>query len=209
MHIILETVYNSHSGTIANFNFDTSATAVSTSMAHLSSQYYDICIRRARNYCSICYSPVISGTTTASSFGLGANAVATIATANVGTYMSGVTTQGASLPAMVGEGDYLEILAMQVPPTTSTTITGEAVDYYNESHFKTFHCQDLLASLVRYLAWPPLKPPSAPSLPPSESGSTLMRTRPWALGRPLPPPTSLRRMTGHLLGAHTALWASI
>ena len=131
MHIILETVYISLSGTIANFNFDTSATAVSTSMAHLSSQYYDICIRRARNYCSICYSPVISGTTTASSFGLGANAVATIATANVGTYMSGVTTQGASLPAMVGEGDYLEILAMQVPPTTSTTITGEAVDYYN------------------------------------------------------------------------------
>ena len=104
-------------------------------MAHLSSQYYDICIRRARNYCSICYSPVISGTTTASSFGLGANAVATIATANVGTYMSGVTTQGGSLPASVGEGDYLEILAMQVPPTTSTTITGEAGEYYNESHF--------------------------------------------------------------------------
>ena len=54
--------------------------------------------------------------------------MATIATANVGTYMSGVTTQGASLPAMVGEGDYLEILAMQAPPNTSTTITGEYLE---------------------------------------------------------------------------------
>ena len=120
MHIMLETVYISLSGTIANFNFDTSATAVSTSMAHLSSQYYDICIRRARNYCSICYSPVISGTTTASSFGLGANAVATTLTATVGSYVTGVTTINPSVPGAVGEGDYLEILAMQAP----TTITG-------------------------------------------------------------------------------------
>ena len=44
---------------------------------HLSDQYYDICIRRARGYCSICYSPQISNTATnvieGSSFGLSAS----------------------------------------------------------------------------------------------------------------------------------------
>ena len=28
------------------------------------SRYYDICIRRARSYCSVCYSPAIAGTGT-------------------------------------------------------------------------------------------------------------------------------------------------
>ena len=28
------------------------------------SRYYDICIRRARSYCSVCYSPAIAGTDT-------------------------------------------------------------------------------------------------------------------------------------------------
>ena len=44
---------------------------------HLSDQYYDICFRRARGYCSICYSPQISNTATnvieGSSFGLSAS----------------------------------------------------------------------------------------------------------------------------------------
>ena len=102
MHIILETVYISLSGTIANFNFDTSATAVSTSMAHLSSQYYDICIRRARSYCSVCYYPSIFGTTTASSFGIGSSAAATTATAAVGTTVSGVTTISGTVASQVG-----------------------------------------------------------------------------------------------------------
>merc|ERR1712242_509232 len=52
----------------------------------------NIYIRRARSYCSICYDPYISSTTTASSFGLGANAVATTLTATIGSYVTGVTT---------------------------------------------------------------------------------------------------------------------
>ena len=149
MHIILETVYISLSGTIANFNFDTSATAVSTSMAHLSSQYYDICIRRARNYCSICYSPVISGTTTASSFGLGANAVATIATAAVGTLVNGVTTIAPTTETDAkGYGDYLEILAMQSPPgIAAATITGKLFDNNVNGTYEC-HLKVLLASPV-------------------------------------------------------------
>jgi hypothetical protein len=116
--------HTASTGTIASFNWDTTATSVASSQVHLSNQYYDICIRRARSYCSICYDPYISSTTTASSFGLGANAVATTLTATVGSYVTGVTTINPSVPAGVGEGDYLEILAMQAPPTTSTTITG-------------------------------------------------------------------------------------
>ena len=114
-------------GTIASFNWDTTATAVAASQTHLSDQYYDICIRRARSSCSVCYSPVISGTTTASSFGLGANAVATIATAAVGTLVNGVTTIAPTTETDAkGYGDYLEILAMQSPPgIAAATITGE------------------------------------------------------------------------------------
>ena len=114
-------------GTIASFNWDTTETAVAASQTHLSDQYYDICIRRARSSCSVCYSPVISGTTTASSFGLGANAVATIATAAVGTLVNGVTTIAPTTETDAkGYGDYLEILAMQSPPgIAAATITGE------------------------------------------------------------------------------------
>merc|ERR1719225_478696 len=83
--------HTASSGTIASFNWDTSSSSVSSSQYHLSSQYYDICIRRARSYCSICYDPYISSTTTASSFGLGNNAVATTLTATVGSYVTGVT----------------------------------------------------------------------------------------------------------------------
>ena len=99
-----------------------------TSQVHLSNQYYDICIRRARSYCSICYDPYISSTTASPSFGLGANAIATIMTATVGSYVTGVTTlNSGTIPAALGGGDYIEILAMQAPPTTSTTVTGTVV----------------------------------------------------------------------------------
>merc|ERR1711874_851790 len=63
------------SGTIASFNWDTSASSVASSQTHLSSQYYDICIRRARSYCSVCYSPYVSSTTAAISFGVSAGSV--------------------------------------------------------------------------------------------------------------------------------------
>ena len=50
-------------GTIANFNWDTSQTTAASVLdqVHLSDQNYDICIRRFRGYCSICYSPRITG----------------------------------------------------------------------------------------------------------------------------------------------------
>merc|ERR1712025_1087436 len=85
-------------GTIASFNFDTTATgSVATSQTHLSNQYYSICIRRARGYCSLCFSPEITSTTTIN------------------------PTAG----SQVGKGDYLEIAGLQ-DGTRSSTAAGSA-----------------------------------------------------------------------------------
>ena len=50
-------------GTLASFNWDTSQTTAASvlNQYHLSDQFYNICVRRARGYCSICYSPEIIG----------------------------------------------------------------------------------------------------------------------------------------------------
>merc|ERR1711862_235887 len=46
--------HTASTGTIASYNFDTTASgSVATTQYHLSNQYYDICIRRARGYCSL------------------------------------------------------------------------------------------------------------------------------------------------------------
>merc|ERR1712228_99770 len=64
--------YTSTASTIQNFAFPTSATTVTSGVTHLSSQKYDICIRRASGYCYICYSEWTTGTAVIaqSSFGL-------------------------------------------------------------------------------------------------------------------------------------------
>merc|ERR1711978_713131 len=109
------------SGTVASFNWDTSSSTVSsTSQFHLSSQYYDICIRRARSYCSICYSPQVVGSSTAplaaASYGLSASSdpSGAAAIAAVGSICTGVTTLApGALPGNLGQGDYLDITGLQ------------------------------------------------------------------------------------------------
>merc|ERR1711936_9253 len=115
--------HTASAGTIASFNWDTSASTVSSSQAHLSIQYYDICIRRARSYCSICYSPQILSTTTgtASSYGLSAGSIAAIQTNAIGSVCTGTTTLSTTIGSNVGLGDYLDITALQ--PSTGTTGT--------------------------------------------------------------------------------------
>ena len=76
---------------IASFNWDTSASSIATSQTHLSNQYYDICIRRTQGYCSVCYSPYITSTTTQSSYGVGGSSKERIQTAAVGSVCTGVT----------------------------------------------------------------------------------------------------------------------
>ena len=89
------------SGSFATFNWDTTsetALSITTALnnAHLSDQYYNICIRRARGYCSICYSPhVVTATNNeATSFGVSATNPATDAAAQAltETLCSGITS---------------------------------------------------------------------------------------------------------------------
>ena len=116
-------------GSIASFGWDTSASTVATSQTHLVNQYYDICIRRTRSYCSICYTPyVISSTTgTSSSYGLGAGSNAGTQKSAIGSLCNGVTIVGSAAPATnTGHGDYLEIANMLPSPATSATYSGNA-----------------------------------------------------------------------------------
>ena len=87
----------------------------------MSSQYYDICIRRARSYCSVCYSPYITSTTTASSFGISAGGYAPAIAAASGSFCTGITTLHGTATSNSGFGDYLDIVALQ--PSTGTTLT--------------------------------------------------------------------------------------
>merc|ERR1711913_149815 len=107
------------SGTIASFNWDTSSSTASQPQYHLSSQYYDICIRRARSYCSICYSPQIYSATAVSSYGLGAGSVAAIQTNAIDSNCPGTTTLSTTAASNNGRGDYLDITALQTATGTS------------------------------------------------------------------------------------------
>merc|ERR1719242_2715654 len=94
--------HTASSGTIASFNWDTSSSSVSAS------QYYDICIRRARNYCSVCYSPqIVAAAPALSSFGVSAGSVGPAQTNAIGSSCTGVTTLNGVEGGHSGAGDYL------------------------------------------------------------------------------------------------------
>merc|ERR1739848_980830 len=76
--------YTASASTIQNFGFPPTITTVTSAVTHLSNQHYDICIRRAKGYCYICYAPTIIATITAAigtpvdaaiSFGLSISAI--------------------------------------------------------------------------------------------------------------------------------------
>ena len=113
--------FTAQTGTIATFNWDTSSTTVASTQVHLSHQYYDICFRRQRGYCSLCLSPEIapaSSTKTASSYGLGSSSDADTSKSAVGDKCTGLTTE----PAAGGFGDYIEIANLQPGTGTSGTL---------------------------------------------------------------------------------------
>ena len=104
-------------GTIESFNWDSSQSAATSvpDNYHLSDQYYDICIRRARGYCSLCFSPEITGAAAieATSFGVSAGNPNTenSMTSAVGSLCTGVTSIVAGEVTddggTRGHGDYL------------------------------------------------------------------------------------------------------
>ena len=105
-------------GTIASFNWDTSSTSntkVNLRLQfHLAEQYYNICIRRARSSCSVCYSPQIihaaasgsAAATEGSSFGVsgGGGTTAPAIVSATGTTCKGITTFNAIRASAVGYG---------------------------------------------------------------------------------------------------------
>jgi len=109
-------------GTVATFNWDMSTTTIANTQAHLSNQYYDICFRRVREQCSICFSPEIRGAAAAAtSYGL--SSAADDAAKNVaGVDCTGITTQ----PADTGLGDYIEIPNLQPSIGSAGTLSKNA-----------------------------------------------------------------------------------
>ena len=128
--------YISPPGTIASFNWDTSSSSVSTTQYHLSSQYYDICIRRTRNYCSVCFSPQITG-----SYGLSAGGTGPTQINAIGSLCTGVTTLNPAAGSMLGRGDYLDIVALQPTIGTAGTIGTHRIcgAYFNAAPATTAH----------------------------------------------------------------------
>ena len=117
--------HTSATGKIASFNWDTSASTVASTQYHLANQYYDICIRRERNKCSVCFDPVITGTaaTAAASYGLSGSGDATTMEAAFGADCLGITTISPTPVADArASGDYLEIVALQPGTGTATSI---------------------------------------------------------------------------------------
>ena len=98
-------------------SWDTSASTVSKTQTHLVNQYYDICIRRTRGYCSICYTPaIISSTTgTGSSYGLGAGSDAMTQKSAIGSICTGITIVGGATPG-TGYGVNMATLRPKILP---------------------------------------------------------------------------------------------
>ena len=136
-------------GTIANFNYDTTASgsvaaaaaqAASTSQQyHLSNQHYDICIRRKQGYCSMCFSPYLvyaSPSTESSSYGLGSGSAAAIHAAQLGDGCTGVTQAPLVAPSIAaigsGLGDYLEITNMVIGKKLNRTRASFHPAYFKE-----------------------------------------------------------------------------
>jgi len=113
--------FTKETGTIATFNWDTTTTTIASTQVHLSNQYYDICVRRQRSYCSLCLSPQVLSTAddVASSYGLGSSSVDAAAKNAVGTTCTGITSQA---PTSTGYGDYIEIANLQATIGSSGTI---------------------------------------------------------------------------------------
>ena len=116
--------FTAQTGTIATFNWDTSSTSVASTQVHLSNQYYDICIRRQRSYCSLCLSPQIISTAadTASSYGLGSSSDDSATKSSFGSTCTGITTQ----PASTAYGDYIEVANLQPSIGSSGSISAQS-----------------------------------------------------------------------------------
>jgi len=111
-------------GTVNTFNW-----ATATTSTHLANQDYDVCVRRLTDRCSICWSPITTGSTAATtrgSFGL-----------NNGASAAAATTGGAAITctatAAEDSNDYIIIpngIAAQAAATAPLAVIPQGVDKY-------------------------------------------------------------------------------
>merc|ERR1719195_1306404 len=106
--------YTSTASTIQNFGFPSSATTVTSGVTHLSSQKYDICIRRASGYCYICYSTWTAGTAVIAQGSFGLNISPSIAS------QSAINTSCTSDYLSIPYGNPAAIAAITAPATEAT-----------------------------------------------------------------------------------------
>lgn len=106
--------YTATASHLQSFAFPT-ATTITSTVTHLSNQHYDICIRRASGYCSICYSVAILSA-----------ANAAIGTAAIDQNSFGVSTSGSTTeanPSSLTSGqctqDYVEVPGANIPAITA------------------------------------------------------------------------------------------
>merc|ERR1712038_72386 len=106
--------YTSTASTIQNFGFPSSATTTTSAATHLSSQKYDICIRRASGYCYICYSTWTAGTAVIAQGSFGLNISPSIAS------QSAINTSCTSDYLSIPYGNSATIAAITAPATEAT-----------------------------------------------------------------------------------------
>merc|ERR1739844_260202 len=94
--------YAATSSNIQNFGFPPTITAVTSAVTHLSNQHYDICIRRAKSYCYICYSPTII----VSGIAIGTPIIAQI---SFGLSIGGIAASPSSLISATCTQDWIEV----------------------------------------------------------------------------------------------------
>merc|ERR1711997_888228 len=94
--------YTATSSNIQNFGFPPTITAVTSAVTHLSNQHYDICIRRAKSYCYICYSPTII----VSGIAIGTPIIAQI---SFGLSIGGIAASPSSLISATCTQDWIEV----------------------------------------------------------------------------------------------------
>lgn len=115
--------HTAQTGRTSSFNWDYSATAMADTQHHLSNQKYDICFRRARGFCSVCFSMVLHIATDRGSYGLGGGSDDTVAKGALDSQCSGETAVGGAIATGIGLGDWLNIQNMQNSPAAAIVTT--------------------------------------------------------------------------------------
>ncbi|XP_059089368.1 uncharacterized protein LOC131885357 [Tigriopus californicus] len=107
--------FTGNTGTFASYNFPTTATALTSTVTHLSNQCYTMCFRQEQGKCAICFQPVITAS------------IAVIDQASFGLSLS---------PAGIAAGtqdtscsmDYLQIPGAEEDGATTVFVVGSIAD---------------------------------------------------------------------------------